>query len=164
MIDEFEEWRNIEDFDGLYQVSSYGNIKNSRTGAYKALTLDKEGRVYCGLWKNGKQKIVKPHRLVLKAFVGECPEGMEGCHNDGNPQNNHISNLRWDTPKNNHADKIRHGTTNRGERCGTAKLTLEQVRAIRLDTRFQRIIAEEYGVKQNAISRIKNGHRWQHDV
>ena len=50
------------------------------------------------------------------------------------------------------------------ERCGTAKLTLEQVNAIRKDDRLQRIIAEEYGVKQSLISRIKNGIRWQHDV
>jgi hypothetical protein len=100
----------------------------------------------------------------MEAFVGIRPQGMECCHNDGNPQNNHWSNLRWDTPKNNHADKVKHGTTNRGEQCGTAKLTLEQVRAIRQDTRLQRIIAAEYGVKDNTISRIKSFKRWAHDV
>lgn len=106
----------------------------------------------------------KVHRLVLRAFKGECPDGMEGCHNDGDPGNNHIDNLRWDTPANNHADKIAHGTTNRGERCGTAKLTLEQVRAIRKDTRLCRIIAAELGVRATAISRIRAGTRWQHDA
>ena len=89
---------------------------------------------------------------------------MEGCHNDGNALNNNLNNLRWDTPKNNHADKVKHGTTNRGERCGTAKLTLEQVRAIRKDDRLQKIIAKEYEVQQSLISRIKNGIRWQHDA
>jgi hypothetical protein len=43
-------------------------------------------------------------------------------------------------------------------------LTKEQVIAIRNDSRLQRIIAEEYGVRQSLISRIKNGVRWQHDV
>jgi hypothetical protein len=48
---------------------------------------------------------------------------MEACHGDGDSANNRLGNLRWDTPTNNHADKILHGTTNRGERSGTAKLT-----------------------------------------
>lgn len=49
------------------------------------------------------------HRLVLEAFVGPCPSGCEGCHYDGNPANNIVSNLRWDTTKNNCLDKRRHG-------------------------------------------------------
>jgi hypothetical protein len=50
------------------------------------------------------------HRLVLEAFVGPCPEGMVGCHNDGDPLNNRLDNLRWDTPSNNERDKWVHGT------------------------------------------------------
>ena len=158
-----EKWQDVIGFEGIYKVSDQGNVVNIITQKYKAQCVNKkENRPYLALWKNNKCKIVKPHRLVLEAFVGKCPQGMEGCHNDGNPFNNHLSNLRWDTPKNNHADKIRHGTTNRGERCGTAKLTLEQVRAIREDTRLQRIIAKEYNIAESMISRIKNRVRWQH--
>ena len=159
-----EQWRDVIGFEDLYEVSNHGQIRSKKTNAIKKLTFrKKENRPYLGLWKNNKVKICKPHRLVLEAFVGKCPKGLEGCHNDGNTLNNHINNLRWDTPKNNHADKIKHGTTNRGERCGTAKLTLVQVNAIRKDNRLQRIIAEEYSVRQSLISRIKNGTRWQHD-
>ena len=159
-----EQWKNVVGFEDLYEVSNYGNVRSLKSGKLKKLTFSKkENRPYLGLWKNNKVKICKPHRLVLEAFIGECPKGMEGCHNDGNTLNNHIDNLRWDTPKNNHADKVKHGTTNRGERCGTAKLTLVQVNAIRKDNRLQRIIAEEYSVRQSLISRIKNGTRWQHD-
>ena len=159
-----EQWRDVIGFEDLYEVSNHGQIRSKKTNAIKKLTFSKkENRPYLGLWKNNKVKICKPHRLVLEAFVGKCPKGLEGCHNDGNTLNNHINNLRWDTPKNNHADKIKHGTTNRGERCGTAKLTLVQVNAIRKDNRLQRIIAEEYSVRQSLISRIKNGTRWQHD-
>jgi hypothetical protein len=49
------------------------------------------------------------HTLVLEAFAGPRPEGMEGCHNDGNPTNNHIDNLRWDTRSANNQDTLRHG-------------------------------------------------------
>ena len=160
-----EQWLNVVGFEGLYEVSNYGQVRSVKTGQIKKQTVSKiDKRFYLGLWINNKQKIVKPHRLVLEAFVGKCPDGMECCHNDGNSFNNHLNNLRWDTPKNNHADKVKHGTTNRGERCGTAKLTLEQVNSIRKDNRLQRVIAEEYGVRQSLISRIKNGVRWQHDA
>lgn len=50
------------------------------------------------------------HRLVLEAFVGPCPEGMECRHLDGNPANNRPGNLAWGTPRENQADSARHGT------------------------------------------------------
>lgn len=160
-----EQWLDIIGFEGIYQVSNFGNVRSTKTNQIKKQTITKgDNRPYVGLWKNNKVKICRPHKLVMEAFVSIRPKGMECCHNDGNPQNNHLSNLRWDTPKNNHADKIKHGTTNRGEKCGTAKLTLEQVRAIRKDNRLQRIIAADYGVKDNTISRIKSGKRWAHDI
>ena len=158
-----EEWRDAIGFEGFYKISDHGRILTVKTNTIKKLTFDKhDGRPYAGLWKNNKQTQVRPHKLVLEAFVGKRPEGMECCHNDGNPQNNHLSNLRWDTSKNNQADRVRHGTTNRGENCGTAKLTGIQVDAIRQDTRLQRLIALDYGVQGSTISRIKSGVRWKH--
>jgi len=123
----------------------------------------KQWRDVLGLWKNNKVTICRPHKLVMEAFVSIKPDGMECCHFDGNPQNNHLSNLRWDTSKNNHADKIRQGTTNRGENCDTAKLTLEQVKSIRNDNRLQRLIAADYKIAESMISRIKSGKRWAYD-
>jgi hypothetical protein len=175
-----EEWRDVVGFEGLYQVSNFGRVRSvttkeiqisfdlvrsEKTHKIKKQTIDKVfNRPFLSLWKNNKPKICRPHKLVMEAFVSIRPQGMECCHNDGNPQNNHLSNLRWDTAKSNQADRVKHGTTNRGEQCGNAKLTLEQVRAIRQDNRLQRIIAAEYGVKDNTISRIKSGKRWAHDV
>jgi hypothetical protein len=158
-----ENWLNVVDFEGIYEVSNFGNIRSSKNKQLKKITIDSNGRPYLGLWKNNKQKIVRPHKLVLEAFVGKAPQGMECCHNDGNQQNNRLENLRWDTPKNNHADKLKHGTSNTGERCNWAKLTKAQVISIRADIRTQKEIATEYGVQQSQISRIKNGVRWIHD-
>jgi len=158
-----EEWRNVVGFEGIYEVSNCGQVRSILTGKIKKPTINKnDPRPYLGLWKNNKSIIVRPHKLVMEAFVGKRPKGMECCHNDGNPQNNDLSNLRWDTSKNNHADKVKHGTTNRGERCGTAKLTQKQVDEIRQDNRLQKLIAADYGVLQNTISRIKTGKRWAH--
>lgn len=49
------------------------------------------------------------HRMVLETFVGPCPEGLEACHNDGNPLNNRLDNLRWDTKSANAQDTLQHG-------------------------------------------------------
>lgn len=57
------------------------------------------------------------HRLVLAAFVGAPPEGLIGCHNDGNKLNNHVSNLRWDTYSSNMLDAVKHGTRGNQTHC-----------------------------------------------
>ena len=158
-----ETWLDVRGYEGLYEVSDHGRVRSAKTGKIKMFTKNKiENRPFLGLWRNNKLKIFKPHTLVLTAFAGPRPQGMECCHNDGDPWNNHVSNLRWDTPRNNQLDRAKHGTSNRGERCASAKLTEAQVRAIRADTRLQREIAAEYGVRENTISRIKSRKRWGH--
>lgn len=51
----------------------------------------------------------KVHRLVLEAFVGPRPDAYQGCHYDGDPTNNRLDNLRWDTASANNKDRVRHG-------------------------------------------------------
>ena len=103
-------------------------------------------------WKNRR---ITLHRLYWLLSGRTIPEGLDMCHGAGcskacfNPEH-----LRPDTKSANGLDKHRDGT------FVTAKLTEEQVRAIRADTRTQRIIAEEYGVSQNCIYRIKTGKNW----
>ena len=158
-----ENWKAVVGFEGLYEVSDHGRIRSVKTKRIKAYTKHVyDTRPFMNLWKAGKQKIMRPHTLVLTAFVGPRPQGMECCHNNGDPFDNRLENLRWDTPRNNQLDRIKHGTSNRGERCAAAKLTEAQVQAILADTRLQREIAADYGVRQNTISRIKSGKRWSH--
>jgi hypothetical protein len=66
------------------------------------------------------------HRLVLEAFVCPCPEGRECCHNDGDPANNALTNLRWNTRKANIEDSRRHGIKPIGSRAN-AKLREDDV-------------------------------------
>jgi len=70
-----------------------------------------EGRsyLYVRLSHDKKSRIFRVHRLVLEAFVGPCPEGMECRHLDGDPSNNRLENLRWGTPAENTEDKRKHG-------------------------------------------------------
>jgi hypothetical protein len=102
---------------------------------------------------------------LLFAFVGPCPPGMQCRHLDGNPQNNSLGNLVWGTPQENADDRIRHGTTPRGEKNNLAKLTETQVIEIRHKLAAggcKTDLAEEYGVGVTAIHAINTGRVWPH--
>lgn len=114
---------------------------------------------------DGRQITRKVHHLVLEAFDRPCPWGMECCHNDGNPSNNCLRNLRWDTSKNNNADKHQHGTVNHGTRNGMAKLTEEGARDAKRRLRngeSRRSIAARLNVSIAAIGKIARNQGWQH--
>lgn len=117
---------------------------------------------------NGKnRRRNQVHRLVLLAFVGPCPEGMECCHNDGNSTNNKLSNLRWGTRKENAADRVRHGRQIRGEKVAHAKATDQIVRDIRRmfsEGRTRRELAVEFKLNQCVVNRIIRRHSWKHVV
>lgn len=114
----------------------------------------------------GRSRLV--HHLVLEAFVGPRPNGMEACHTDDDFSNNALSNLRWDTPSSNVADRIRNGKQPRGERHGRSKITADTVRAIRAEHAAggisQVALAAKHGLDQRLVSRIIRRERWTHIV
>lgn len=112
---------------------------------------------------HGKRFLV--HRLVMLAFRGPCPEGMEVCHRDGNGSHNWLSNLRYGTKASNESDKSCHGTLNQGERNGAAKLVAAQVLAIRAalaEGQSQKNLAAVHGITQTMVSHIKLRKAWKH--
>lgn len=138
----------------------------------KPYTRSKNGRPVCqtvNLKINGKTNTERVHRLVLQAFVGQCPEGWDGCHNDGNPLNNSLSNLRWDTKAANIADSVRHGTKKDppvrfGEAHHNTTLTAKQVEEIR-DPPYVRglftALSKKYRVSGQTIRRIRDRVVWR---
>jgi len=105
------------------------------------------------------------HKLILEAFVGPCPDGLVCCHEDGNPANNALSNLRWDTHKANAADSIRHGTMIRGSRAGRAILSESIVAAVKWLLRLGvplSTVATGAGVADSTIRDIAKGRTWRH--
>ena len=94
------------------------------------------------------------HQLVLEAFVGSCPPGFEGCHNDNNPRNNALYNLRYDTRGSNSRDRIKHGTNGKA-------LTLEDVISIKQNETPQNEQAVQYGVSKQTINDIKRSRTWK---
>ncbi len=106
------------------------------------------------------------HQLVLEAFVGPCPSGLECRHLDGNPDNNQLENLRWGTRLENMADKKLHGTERPpAPRYGldnfTAKFSDDDIRCIRAEPTFPGVnimLAKCFGTDKTYISKIRNGH------
>ena len=92
-----EIWKNIENYEGLYQVSNLGQVRSLKSGETKNLKPGNNGRGYLFviLYKDGKMKRLYLHRLVAKAFIPN-PLGYPVInHKDENPSNNHVSNLEW---------------------------------------------------------------------
>ncbi len=157
-----------------YRVSNDGQVWSSweqwRGGEWRLLkqkSLDDRGYKIIHLYdgKGGGRKYLV-HHLVLSAFVGPCPEGMEGCHfPDRDPSNNRLENLRWGTHTTNMQDAVVHGTTNRGRKHPLVQLTEAQVRRIRELWFSGRVwnkceLGRMFGVSDSTIYMIVKGKRW----
>lgn len=170
-----EVWKQISNYEGLYEVSSLGRVRSLprhvrhskngslivRRGKMLKPTNDTKGYPTVCLSKNGVVKRFRVHRLVCRAFNGRPPAHWEVCHRDGNRENNKAKNLRWGTRASNHNDKRAHGTMSQGESHGRSKLTETQIQRIREDVRTQREIALDYGISQGHVSDIKRCKYWR---
>jgi len=178
-----ELWKNVKGYDGTYAISSLGRIKrilgsaSTYPGRILKPQLNKFGYLQVTLSQNGRRKTLKLHRLVLESFVGNCPDGMECLHADGNRLNNKLTNLRWGTKSENAQNAIRHGTFSRLHNCGAknkmSKLTeTKALQILRLlqsgrdghagKKWLQREIAALFNVDQSTISYIATGKIWKH--
>lgn len=171
-----EQWAAVPGFEGLYEVSTLGRVRSvertkrirNRWGQEKemavpgrilAARLNHAGYLRVNLSKAGKHHVAMVHRLVCLAFLGEA-EGMEAAHNDGNPLNNAIGNLRWASAADNQRDRVRHLTDSRGERNGRAKITEEMAQTIRGLPGSHRKIAAEFGISPTHVLNIRHGRNW----
>ena len=98
-----EEWRDIEGYEGLYQVSNLGRVRSLNCRGHKGcigiLTprLDGKGYEMVALYKEGKARNTKVHRLVAQAFIPNPNNYPQVNHKDENKINNNVSNLEWCT-------------------------------------------------------------------
>ena len=171
-----ETWKPIPDFPG-YEVSDHGRVRSYHRrapgysgnvweiantprrilkGAYKV-----KGYQFVSLRRDGNSYIRMVHRLVLGAFVGPCPDGQETCHNDGNPRNNHLSNLRYDTRLANAHDAVMHGSYIGAQ----GKLSEQEVLALRTDYAEggpARQLADELSISPATVHSICAGRTHSH--
>ena len=174
-----EEWRAVPGFPG-YEVSSLGRVRSWRdfhggtSSVPRILTLRADARGKNGatkamsatLFNGGKAYAVSVHKLVLEAFVSPRPCGHEGSHLDGNPSNNHVSNLMWETHRDNERRKGAHGTKLLGSKHPQAILTEKVVAEIRRlfaeGEMTKTELARSFGTNRRNIYFILSRKTWAH--
>jgi len=117
-----ERWLPIAGFDGAYEVSDQGRVRSvsrviirsngtrhTHRGTVLKPGVQRSGHMLVSLKIDAVGHTRDVHKLVLEAFAGLRPEDMECCHNNGDPADNRLVNLRWDSKSENGLDRVRHG-------------------------------------------------------
>ena len=169
-----EDWKDIPEYPG-YQASSFGRIRSPdkkvrcrngmriRKGRILSPVKHHSGYSMYTMFANSVQKAVFGHSLVMSAFIGPKPENCVTCHNDGNKQNNQLSNLRYDTYRNNEQDKRVHGTYQSGDKNPRATFSLQDIEAIRqlrVNGASVKLLAQRFNKRPGHISKICTGFLW----
>lgn len=174
-----ETWQPVYGWDGWYEVSDLGQVRSldresvDRTGRPwrrrgKALKLSSRGGYPAvTLQRQGHRKTYPVHQLVLEAFDRPRPDGMECRHGPNGPTDNRWPEaICWGTRSDNHRlDRVRDGTSCRGEGSHTARLT----EAVVLDCRRRAaqgelvaLLAAEFGVTSGTMSHAITGRSWSY--
>lgn len=122
-----EEWRPVVGFEGLYEVSNLGRVRSidrrvpqgDRTQYWRGRLLKQGPAPSCGprpgrylqvhLRGGGRKRTVRVHHLVLEAFIGPRPPGLECLHANDIGTDNRAENLSWGTTSQNTLDKVKNG-------------------------------------------------------
>jgi hypothetical protein len=169
-----ETWRPVVGFEGLYEVSDLGRVRNikRRNGTSVGLILRQNpngiGYAALGLRRDGKSFAGRVHMLVAAAFMGPAPEGCEVNHLDGDKMNPRLDNLEYVT----HTENVRHAIgaglhnpSRPGSRNGSARLTEDTVRAIRREYghgQSYASLARTFGVGKSTVARVVTREDWSH--
>lgn len=156
-----KEWKPIEGYEGNYEISNYGSVRNVISGReLKALPLRK-GYLSVNLSKNGKVKRFTIHRLVAKHFLYVTdPDSMVVNHINGNKQDNNLGNLEWTTIKMNTIHAVETGLFKiKGVDNPMSKLSEQDILDIRTLYKkgyYLREIAPQFNVSEVTISNVVN--------
>lgn len=178
-MDNFSErWLPIPDWEGYYEASDLGRVRSMNRTVRKGratITLrsrilsacpDGHGYLQVNLLRNGKAIKRGVHVLVMAAFVGTRPHGMDIRHGPNGKLDNSLANLSYGTRVENAQDKRRDGTHVEGTRSPQAKLTDAIVRECRVryaigDVSMQ-ALAGEFQVSYSAMRQVLCRTRWKH--
>ena len=165
-----EVWKDIKGFEGLYQISNFGNVKSlDRTvkiigknqfgtfitykqikGKILSQSINKYGYCQVVLYKNGKGFNKLVHQLVAIAFIDNVENKPTVNHKDGNKTNNYETNLEWATEKEqqNHSRNI----------FGHKSIISQKCRDCRKYKTQQKRVERSDGMKFNSIKEAANGN------
>lgn len=154
-----EIWKPVLGFS-QYEVSNLGRIRNKYTGRIRAANKGKHGYWQLGLNRNRRQEVVTVHIVVLEAFKGKRPPGLQGMHGNNNDRdNNSIDNLEWGTPRSNLTEiQLRTGMR------PNSKLTEDQVRRLRKPLKHGDLtkLAKEFGIHEVTARYVHRRIHYKH--
>jgi len=163
-----ETWMPAVGFNGIYEVSDLGRVKRVDSGR---ILRRRGGNGYdvAVLFRNGVRNQRLVHRLVVEAFVGIIPTGLQVNHINGDKLDNTLSNLEIVTPSQNttHAYRVLNCIPRpKGESHSNAMLSEDQVRSIRREygggSETLGKLGAKYGVGISAIWLIVKRKNWKH--
>lgn len=153
-----ELWKDIDGFNGRYQVSNFGRVRSTISwNGHKYVSKErilKPSMTTTGYHKieliapNGKKKSLKLHRVIASAFIPN-PMGYPIInHKDGNPLNNSLDNLEWCTQKHN----VEHAITMGLHKYSVAHTPREEeICNLYVQGHSSGEIAEIYGITRNSV-------------
>lgn len=167
---EGEIWKPVVGFEGLYEVSNLGRVRNVRhSSRYPARHVLSpyflRGYPAVRLCGDGRRMARVVHSLVTEAFIGPRPKGNQVNHIDGIKINNAATNLEYVTPSGNKIHALRLGLAPSGTRHWKARLTPDAVRSIRA-LHAQGLkptpIAQRLRVSVNSVKCVISYRSWRH--
>jgi hypothetical protein len=174
-MSEQEIWKSVEGFEGAYEVSNLGrarriyNVKYQIEPKIKYLSTTwgkNQAYVKTTFYRKGHAVNRDLHIVILETFIGPRPSiRHHASHLNGNMHDNRLDNLQWCTAKDNMSHKKIHGTQQVGENNPFAKLTENEVMAMRImhfcGSRAVDI-SNTFGVDQGLVGLIIKRKRWKH--
>jgi hypothetical protein len=127
----------------------------------------RHGYGFINLWKDGRKTTEGAHRVSYRLHIGEVPRGLFVCHSCDNPLCSNPAHLFVGTQADNLADMVtkgrgRPGPPRKGEDCNLAKLTENDVRAIRASTMPVFAVVAHYNITPGTVWRIRTRKLWKH--
>lgn len=167
-----EVWKQVLGFEGKYDISNFGRLKNVQrgsgivTGRILAPGKNLGGYHQYTLGKSGGRHTA--HLLVMQAFVGSRPDGMQINHKNGIKADNRLENLEYMSAADNKLHSCRVLGRARGESHGNAKITDDDVREIRLlgstTSLTHAEIGLRFGITNKNVGYIIRKQAWPHVV